>query len=222
MSRSRAEKRFFSALCLAGTAVLAGCGSQTAWRDYLNLVRQSYARQAVTIDQAAAIPYASLGYRLDDGNQALLVLATDTNGDLLWTSASRVVLLTRDGRILRTVNFPKDRGATQPLRGAHLPPPADALKAAYQSTRVIDLPAISAYGVRVNCTTRLRGTELITILGTAMSTARVDETCQASEPRWSFTDSYWVDRDNGFVWRSRQHLYPGSMTIQTEVFRPPE
>ena len=75
----------------------------------------------VTRDQAAAIPYASLGYSLDDGNQSILVLATDTNGELLWTSPSHIVIVTRNGRIVRTLGFAHDlSGLTTP--GG--PPPA--------------------------------------------------------------------------------------------------
>ena len=65
----------------------------------------SFGNGRVTRDQAAAIPYASMGYRLDDGIRALLVLATDANGEQLWTSAAHVVIVTRDGRIVRTVGL---------------------------------------------------------------------------------------------------------------------
>ncbi len=50
---------------------------------------------------------------------------------------------------------------------------------------------------------------------------RVDESCRSRKPEWSFTDNYWVDLDNGRVWRARQHVHPKGGIIETEIFRPP-
>ena len=222
-------KTFLHLATLASALVLQGCTSsgpgQNYWSQYWDLLgqayRNSFTTQSISLEQAAAIPYASLGYRIDNGSQNLLVLAADTNGDLLWTAASRVVLLTRGGRIIRTVNLPSDRAATTAQNGAALPALADALKAPYRSTRLVDVPDIGAYGVALNCMTAARRRELITILGTAISTIRVDETCSSTAPRWSFTDSYWIDPDSGFAWRSVQHLH-SKARLEIEILRPPE
>jgi hypothetical protein len=174
----------------------------------------------VTRDQAAAVPYASLGYSLDDGNQIMLVLATDTNGELLWTSPSRVVFVTRDGRIIRTLGLPHDlSGFTTP--GGPPPAPAEAIRQPFTSTRQEDFPELGFYGVAVSCQARLVGRQKITILGQAITTNRVDESCQSQKPEWSFVDSYWLDADSGLAWQSRQHINPKGGTIQIQIFRPP-
>ncbi len=59
------------------------------------------------------------------------------------------------------------------------------------------------------------------ILGQAIATNRVDESCRSEKPDWSFVDSFWVDTDNGLVWRSSQHINPKGGTIEIEIFRPP-
>jgi hypothetical protein len=215
-------------LPLAGLAALllaGGCSSDGgAWGEYFQIMRQSigasFHKTSVGRDQAASIPYASLGYRINGGNEGILVLATDSNGEQLWTAASHVVLLTRGGRVLRSVGLPHDIAGTM-AQGGTLPPLSDALRGPYRSTRTVDLPDIGAYGVSLNCTTTARGPQAISIIGTTINTVRIDETCRSNRPYWSFTDNYWIDAKTGFTWHSIQHLHPVGTTIQIEVFRPP-
>lgn len=205
-----------------------GCASQgsgnTNYSQFYQLLKQSLAASfgniRVTRDQAAAIPYASLGYSLDGGNQGILVLATDTNGELLWTSPSHVVIVTRDGRIVRTLGLPRDlSGLTTP--GGPPPPPSAAARQPFVSTRQEDFPELGFYGVILSCRAHLVGRQRITVLGQAINTNRVDETCQSRNPEWRFTDNFWADTDNGMVWRSRQHIHPKGGTVEIEIFRPP-
>ncbi len=215
-------------LPLAALWMLVGCSSQDKiWGQYFQVVREGWRNSTgngqVTMDQAAKIPYASLSYRVNGSSEAMLVLATDSNGDLLWTAASRVVLMTRNGRIMRSVGFPHDRaGMTSESVSAPLPPPGQATQRAFRSVRLADFPDASLYGVRLTCVSTQRGAEMVTILGTQVATRRVDETCESRSPRWSFTDRYWVDAQSGFVWQSLQHLHPAGSIVQVKILRPPE
>ncbi len=215
-------------LLLAAATLLTGCGNMenSSWGDYFtivgNSVRSAVTPQSITLEQAGQIPYASIGYRVNDGHQSLLVLATSTDGDLLWTAASRVVLLIRGGRIVRSVGLQRDRGGMTVQKVGGLPPLSAAIKAPYRSVRQVDMPDIGSYSQTLNCVTSQRGRAVITVLGTAMATIRVDEECQGNNPRWTFTDSYWLDPDTGFVWRSVQNLHPAGVKVETVIFRPPE
>ena len=211
---------------LAAALLLTGCGTQSgAWGQYFQIVRESWRNTTgsgvITMEQAAAVPYASLAYRVNGSNEAMLVLATDTNGDQMWTAASRVVLLTRDGRVLRSVGLPRDKGGTAPEQSNMLPAPAQALKGPVRSRRQADFPDIGMHNLILNCVATARRREVITILGTAIATTRVDESCESLSPRWRFTDQYWLDTD-GFVWQSLQHLHPVGTRIQIKIMRPPE
>jgi hypothetical protein len=218
--------RLLHHLQLAALLLLGGCSTQNnIWGQYLQVLRESWRNSTgsgtVSMEQAAGVPYASLAYRVDGSSEAMLVLATDSNGDLLWTAASRVVLMTRDGRVLRSVGFAHDRGGMT-SESARVPAPALALQKPYRSVRLADFPDAELYGVRLTCVTTSRGPEMVTILGTALATRRVEETCQSRSPRWSFTDHYWVDASSGFVWQSQQHLHPRGPTLQIKILRPPE
>jgi Group 4 capsule polysaccharide lipoprotein gfcB, YjbF len=207
--------------------VLPGCSSSrdSLYRQYFQVVRQSFRQsfgaEKVSRQEAAAIAYASMGIRIDGGSQNLLVLASDTGGDLLWTARSKVVILTHDGRILRSVGLAHDVTAVTPGSGQALPTPAAALRGRVSSERFADFPDISAYGVALRCITSSSGAETVAILGSVMRLVRVNESCRSTSPAWTFMDSYWVNPDSGLVWRSLQHIHPGGETVETEILRPP-
>jgi hypothetical protein len=210
-------------LILAGGCSSAGSGN-TNYSQFYQILKSSLAATMgdvrVTREQAAAVPYASMGYSIDGGNQLLLVLATDSNGELLWTSPSHVVIVTRDGRITRTLGLPHDLASvTSP--GGFAPAPAAALRGPFTSTRQEDFPQLGLYGVSLSCRARLVGRQKIDILGQAIMTNRIEETCRSQTPDWSFTDIYWLDPANGLAWRSRQHTHPKGGTVEIEIFRPP-
>lgn len=193
---------------------------------YFQVIRQTvrgggFGKSSVTLKEAAAIPYASMGWRLDGGRQSIIVLATDNAQGQLWTSAAHIVLLTQDGRIKRTVGLPHDLAALAPRGGDAMTPPSRALTGAYSELRSADFPDINAFGAALSCRGMMRGAQMVTILGKKISTARVEEHCDSPALGWSFTNTYWIDRDTGFVWRSVQHIHPKGGTIETEIFRPP-
>jgi hypothetical protein len=212
-------------LVLACAIGLTGCSSQPDWmyQQYFQLVRQSVAgsfgSHHVTREEAAAIPYASLGYRVDGSPQSLLVLASDVGGEELWTAKTRVVILTRDGRIVRTVGLAHDLSAVA-AQGA-LSAPSSALKGPFSSVRLADFPDLAAYGTELKCAASTAGPETVSILGSAIRTIRVDESCRNAALGWSFVDNYWIDPHNSLVWRSRQHIHPKGETVEIEMLRPP-
>ena len=203
------------ALALVASACSSSNSGNTSYAQFFKIINQSlsgsFGKLRITREQAAAIPYASLGYRLDGGNQGLLVLATDSGGDLLWTSAAHVVIVTRDGRIVRTVGLGQDLSNVTARDQSGLLPVAAAVRAPFSSTRLEDFPDLGLYGVRLTCQARLGGRQSIKILGQAIATLRVDEACNSRNPDWSFTDNFWIDKDSGFVWRSRQHVHPNCL-----------
>jgi hypothetical protein len=223
---SRAIKGLIGAALLA---LAAGCSSgssgNTNYSQFYQVLRQSlsasFGKVRVTRDQAAAIPYATMGYSLNGGNQIVLILATDSGGELLWTSGSHVVIATRDGRIIRTVGLDHDLSGMTARDKAAVSAPAAAVQGPFTSIRLEDFPELGLYGAVVSCRARAVGRQTIKVLGQMIPAIRVDEACQSSKPDWSFVDNYWVDGDNGLVWRSRQHIHPQGGLIETEIFRPP-
>jgi hypothetical protein len=207
--------------------MLGGCTSQgeSSYQEYWKIVKQgfsgSFGGGGISLDQAAAVPYASMGLRINGGQEGIVVLATQSGDNLLWTSSAHVVVETVNGRIKRTVGTPQEVSVALPQSEGAVLSPAQALKGPYNSTRTIDWPKLAVFGTTLNCRTAIRGIQKIKLLGKPMTTTRIDETCASQDGDWVFTDSYWVSRDDGFVWRSLQHLHPKGEVLQTEIFRPP-
>ena len=211
---------------LAAAVLLSGCssGGNSPYQDYAKVLGQAvssiFHRSDVPREAPAAIPYASLGYRVNGGDEAMLVLATDTDGNQLWTSSNHVVFQTSGGRITRTVGLPQDLGGTSPHSAKALTPPAAALQQPFSSDRLVDYPALGAYGVSISCNALARRLERIKILNQTITTMRVDEICEDRASNWRFVDNYWLDPKTGFTWRSLQHVAQGEF-VETEIFRPP-
>lgn len=221
MTRRGAATLALGALLLGGCTSAGDSNYEQVWRVLRASVKASFGDSKVTRDQAAAVPYASMGWRLGKGPQSLIVLATDKNGQRLWTSAARIVLVTEDGRLTRSVGLPHDLGGLNPRDASALPAPAQALTAPFHSTRLADYPDMGRYGVTIDCQSRAMARQSITILGRALTATLVQEDCYAQALRWRFQDQYWVDPTDGTVWRSRQHIHPEDDVLETELFRPP-
>ena len=204
--------------------VLAGCssGGQSDYQDYYSVIRAawsgSFGDGAITRQQAAAVEFASMGIRLNGGRENMLILATQANDDLMWTSSAHVTISTASGRIKRTVGLPQDVSATP--QGNALPPAA-ALQGPFSSRRIMDIPSAGEFGLLLTCRTTLRGKQQIVILQQRINTMRVDENCQEVGHSWSFTDSYWISAESGLVWRSIQHIHPNGEIVQLQILRPP-
>jgi group 4 capsule polysaccharide lipoprotein GfcB/YjbF len=212
------SRRHVLAAIAASALVRCGSNPDIDLATLRQLVTRS--RQVVSVgrDEAAQIPFASIAVRSDKGPQLLLVLATDTAGDLLWTSAARIALVTRAGRIVKTAGFSDNLAATRFLSDDPLATPNGAVM---QSSRIIDLPDAGSYSVPVTSTYSIENIETIEILGTSLRTIPMIETNYCPALNWTFQNRFWRDPDTAFVWRSMQTVSPKGPTLTVEVLRPP-
>ena len=206
---------------LGAAALLSACSSDRGGGDWLAMVKAARvawdSRDApVALDEAAAIPYATLGLRMDGGREQILLLATDIGGERLWTSSAQVALTTRYGRIVRTAGFGTDlSGFVSRDSGRE-----DWTKP-HTYAWTADFADLGLYSITITCNVVPMGPDPITILGKAFDTIRVDEACRSAKLDWSFNDSYWISAETGRVWRSRQHFHPKGPEVEIELLRPP-
>lgn len=208
--------------------LLAGCNSsgQSDYSQYWEMMKQSvsgtFGKSSITLQQAGSIPYASMGWRLNGGPQNIIVLASDNGGEQMWTSAARIVLVTKHGRIKRSVGLPHDIAALVPRTNEDFRSPSISAQTPYTQQYTADFPDAGIYGAQIVCKSASKGARAITILEQRIATIRIEEQCRSASLRWSFTNVYWADPKTGFVWRSRQTIHPAGDTLETEIFRPPE
>lgn len=195
--------------------LLAGCSSDQSneWDAVVGIFGQVFggASQEVTYQQAAAIPFASIGVRLGDGPEGILVLGSSNTEQQLWTAASHVVLLTRGGRITRTA------GLDQNLSDMRLVKGENSVDTVWQA----DLGELHLYSVLIKCHSVARGAETISNFNTPVPVVRVEDECRSDQLNWSFTNTYWVSPQNGLMWKSIQHISPKMDPLQIRILRPP-
>ncbi len=203
-------------------ALLSGaCSSEGGgeWRGLFTIARDSWERRDgfARLDEAAMIPYATLGVRVGDESERIIILATDANGVRLWTSAARIAITTRGGRIVSTAGLAYNLSGYN-SEAAFATPVATARK----FTWLADYADMGLYSVNIDCTDTVAGIEAITILGKEFSTQRVDETCRSEMLDWTFANTYWVSQSSNRVWRSIQHVHPKLVPLEIELLRPPQ
>jgi hypothetical protein len=171
----------------------------------------------ITRDQAAAIPYASIGVQLGGSSQGLAVLGKGIGADRYWYSGNRILFVTRDGRVVQTVGLPHDLTHLDVrTRSGNWTGPGTAKN----FSLVFDFADVGAFNVVATCTDENKGPETITILGANLSTEHHTETCDAPALDWSFQNQFWIDPKTHFVWQSEQEIHPHESTLYVSVFRP--
>jgi len=211
---------------VAASLLLAGCGSEGSDTHLLvGALRDSItgsSSTSVTLKEAAAVPYASLGVRIGGGSQFLIVLAMDAPHSRLWAAGKAIALQTDDGRIVRSSGLEHNLSGVTGDLGAVVSP-LEALKQHNgKRTLVYDFADLNAYSIKVICQTVRQGRENIQILGKTIPTVHVEESCRANALNWSFVNTYWVGEKSGMVWKSIQYIHPRLGSISTEILRPPE
>jgi len=211
------EAALFCALLVSGCS----SGSGTGWEDVYDAAKLAFSGDGgtVTLKQAASVPYASMGVRVGDGPQAMVVLASSDQAGRLWTSAAHVAIQTRGGRIVRTSGFAHNLSAVS--GDDPLPAFADADAGPRDLTRQVDFWDMNLFAVTLHCHIESKGADPVAILGTTIKTHRIEERCESETPDWSFTNMFWMD-GSGLVWKSRQYIHPGLDPLETEILRPPE
>ena len=208
-------------LALATCGLLCGC-SYPFGNDITSIYKITQnafttTDDSVSLTEAASSPYASMGIRIGNSPEIMLLLASKDSEQELWTSASRIALTTRHGRIVSTSGLEHNM-ANGTFRSMN-----DGRDLAGTTTWQVDFPEDGLYGVTVACVARSAGPETITILGAHIQTTRIDEECssQSKALEWRFQNTYWTDPANGMIWRSRQYIHPQLAPVELEILRPP-
>jgi hypothetical protein len=175
----------------------------------------------ITLSQASAIPFSSIGYRIGKSSEGILILASKTDGQLLWTSADRIALITAAGRIVKTGGLRWDLSDTVFREPDPLKEIMSLSTTPVQSRRLVDFRDIGKFSVTIATELKRLGPQSITVLGSEIPTIAFSERCETREFDWSFENQFWADSDTGFIWKTRQNIHPNLDPIMTEIFRQP-
>ena len=209
-------------LVTAAAGLCAACSNVRVGDAYtaLNVLISGVPDVPLSREQIARLPYASMRAKIGKGPRSLLILARYAGSDLHWISADRMLFATRRGRLVKTAgilaNLKDTRfiGTDPVARGLHrLEGPVDA-------RRIIDIDRGYAFNITVTASLEPVRHERIEILGLSFDTVMVRERNVAELLDWRFENTFWADRETGFVWKSVQHFVDGMPPLEYEILKP--
>lgn len=164
------------------------------------------------------IPYASIAAKIGKGPRSLLVLWRTEQEDLHWLSADGAAIVTRGGRVVKTAGLPTTIRNTVPRSPDPVAAGLHRGENRVYFDREIDL--IPEGTVVMSSDFRELGPRSITIADIEFDTILIEERVAVRGLSWSFTNLYWVDPVDGFVWRSRQTISRDFPPIEIDVLKP--
>ena len=174
----------------------------------------------ITRDLVKKIPYASAKLKIGNGPSGLLILESIKDNKATWVSADNVLLLVRDGRIIRTLGLINNLTSSQSVDQSFedLLSNSDRLFN-YYSYYSYDEPLL--HNLRVEVSLSVKELEDIEILGKVRSLVLVEELVTSKEINWTKKNKYWIDPDTFFVWKSIQYISPKLPKFVFEVTKKP-
>ena len=170
----------------------------------------------VTYQQAAGIPFSTIGVRVGDSTEGILVLGSSNGDEQLWTAASHIVLVTRNGRVVRTAGLEENLSEMRLVRGSV----SGSLPSA-ETVWEADFPDRHLYSVPVTCKAYSGGADTYNNFNSAVPVIKVMDECRSDKIDWSFTNTYWIAPQTGLMWHSIQHISPKLDPLELRVLRPP-
>lgn len=197
---------------LAALLLLAG-GCTTVSHTTAQSIALLFRKAPPGADQVAAVPYPQLWLQAPDMS-GTLVLAYDDDGRQAWFAGREAVLYLQPDGLISGLSSPRLKVQARLRSGEPFARP----QASARTEREFDWMPGYRYGVLVEGRLQRVGPETITLpTGRELTLVRYEERLHG--PGLKATNLYWVDEDQGFVWKSRQTLAPG-YTVELTQLKP--
>lgn len=226
-ARMRAGRAATLALMLALGAAVGACSSQgpTIVERVGSTVKAAIARpepqprRERTRAELNEIPYATIGVAFGGGT-AYLVPIADNGGYLDYRDASGRSIRMHGGALAATEGLGVDLEA---VRFAQDDPVAHQTELADWPARIFREYQFRKrsgpqYGITLACKYETLARETIEIVEILFDVVRVSEVC-TNQAR-QVVNTYWVEEENGFIWKSRQWAGPTIGHVTIEIIRP--
>lgn len=174
----------------------------------------------LTAEQVHDIPYASIYARINDGSQIFLVLAYAENGNLKWLTRDKAMLVTRNGRLVKTLGLPDNLLEVTNLASDPL----------IQANRIVDgtqWTRIQSWteGQQLRSATlssrfSLAGMETVTVLNAPHAYRVINEDVTVTEMNIHYQNRFWIEPATGAVRKTQQFIGPGTFPIETITLNP--
>ena len=214
-------------LLLASCLSLIGCSSipdnvAGSWRYSFETFKSAlfgYEDFPITRELIDNIPYASIRLKIGKGPAGLLILEIKERKKNTWLSADQVTIVEREGKIIRTLGLTNNLTSIRPQSVNHVELVKNKDNPIYKSFISLDNPEVFELELKVKVLNK--GLEEIEIVDKKHSLIHFIEEKENRYLRWKSKDHYWVDPEDGFVWKSIQNIAPNIPPILIEVTKKP-
>ncbi|ABM24325.1 MULTISPECIES: YjbF family lipoprotein [Shewanella] len=214
---------------------ITGCSQRiSALNDTIKLAFLGEDDVKLTSEQVKSNPYASIYAKIGDTPQAFVVLAfaepkvtlsnvrpEPDSTELKWLSADNGMLVTINGRLIKTHNLLEGNLAAveshEPdpiVLGLHL----DNTPKTW--TRTLDWQPGYHYGYKVTSQFKLIADENVLINDTPTQLLHYSETVSVEGLNIQYQNDFWLKPDNGHVVKSRQKIAPNLPFIDIILLKP--
>tara|TARA_B100002019_G_C21204148_1_gene565709 strand:- start:502 stop:1155 length:654 start_codon:yes stop_codon:yes gene_type:complete len=197
---------------------------------YLNNIAPGYSKaiEAITVfytgyentitkEVIDSIPYSSALLRIGKGPFGLIILESKNDNIETWVSADNVYFKLKDGKIIGTAGLVNN--LTSYLRNDfQLFDHGSKEEKLFTSYYSYDEPVLT--NLEVKSTLFYKGIEEVDLLMGKKKLFLFHENLFNNYLNWNVTNKFWVDED-GFVWKSRQHISTKLPPIEIEVTKKP-
>lgn len=232
----RINKKLLPLVALSAVLVgMSGCSQRiSALNDTIKLAFIGDDDVKLTTEQVKANPYASIYAKLEDTPQAFIALAfaepqvtlssvrpTPDTLELKWLSADKGMLVTRNGRLVKTHNLLAGNlvavASTQPdplLLGLHLSNTPKTW------TRTLDWQPDYHFGYTASSQFNFIAEENILINETPTQALHFSEMVSIAALDTHYQNEFWIKPNNGQVIKSRQKIAPNLPFIDITLLKP--
>lgn len=210
-----------TAIAMMASLFLQGCTpGQQSMVDTFSTVVTGDRDITVPDAQLAALPYSTMYLRLNGGQRIFVVLGYIEQGQSKWLSQDGAMVVTRNGRLMKTVNLHYnllDVTATTP--DPLLEPNSLTAGATWQ--RVIQWTEEGHYRTaRLTSRFEPAGSEVLNIAGQTVFCQVWHENLKSTAPARSWRNTFWIDTRTGQVRQSQQMLGAGSFPVEFTLLKP--
>ncbi|KZM42194.1 hypothetical protein OA92_12390 [Marinomonas sp. SBI22] len=167
-------------------------------------------------DELKKLPYDSAYVSLNGNRRILMVLALIEENNLnnyqrlKWVSADNFMIITENGRIVKTLGFSNNLMVITSENSLNLPAPS------IQSNKWIayyDWMPSHRYQFTAEINSSLNKQQTIGLSSWSLDTQHVEEKINFSELKFNFTNHYWLNQ-NGKVVKTIQYIGPNMDKIE--------
>ncbi|WNN44061.1 YjbF family lipoprotein [Winslowiella toletana] len=174
----------------------------------------------LTNEKIQSLPYASMYLRIDGGQRIFVVLGYNENGEQKWVTQDKAMLVTRHGRVVRTLGLPDNLKDINNLQQDPLANPLNIANGA-SWTRTLSWTEKGQLrsGTAVSRFTREKD-QLLSIAGEQVACRVYRESVEIAANGASWENIFWVDAISGQVRQTSQSAGADSIHVETTILKP--